>query len=90
MLDWQAILYAVLVACFAVGAFFYKDMKTKLEVLTRDVFDFKLHAAQTYVTGETLQRTMEDLKRDVGSVNDAVLRIEARLNLQLDRRPPAP
>ena len=48
--------------------------------------EYKVHVAETFVTTDQLTRAIENLNKTLENVAGGVLRVEARLNQQLDNR----
>lgn len=84
MLDWQQAAYYITGLTFAVVAFFYKKLDSRADKTHEALMDYKVHVAETFVTTDQLTRAIEHLNKTVENVAGGVLRIEARLNHQID------
>lgn len=84
MLDWQQAAYYITGIAFAVVAFFYKKLDGRADKTHEALMDYKVHVAETFVTTDQLTRAIEHLNKTVENVAGGVLRIEARLNHQID------
>jgi hypothetical protein len=86
MLDWQQAAYYITGLAFAVVAFFYKKLDSRADSTHEALMAYKVHVAETFVTTDQLTRAIEHLNKTVENVAGGVLRIEARLNHQIDNR----
>ena len=84
MIDWQQAAYYIIGLSFAVVGFFYRKLDNRAEKTHEAFMAYKVHVAETFVTTDQLTRTIENLNRTVENVAGGVLRIEARLNHQID------
>jgi len=86
MIDWQLVFYAVVSLSFTVGGWLYRELKAKADRTHEDLLIYKTHVAVTYVSNDKLTDAVSSLNQSVKSVADGVIRIENRLNNQIDNR----
>ena len=86
MIDWQQAAYYITALAFAVVAFFYKKLDNRADKTHDLLMEYKVHVAETFVTTDQLTRAIENLNKTLENVAGGVLRVEARLNQQLDNR----
>ena len=92
-MEWQSIFLWGLTTVLGVGAYLYREMKAQVNKSIADVDDlheallnYKTFVASTYVSNDELRQAIGDMTRSVDNVTASCLRIEARLNVQHDRR----
>ena len=84
MIDWAQVIYVIVGIAVAIGGYLYKELKNKLDRLHEDVLIYKTFVAERYVSNDQLTKAVESLNRSVSSVTEGILRIETRLNNQID------
>lgn len=84
MIDWQAVFYIVAGLLFSIGGYLYKELKSKVDKIHEDALTYRTLVATTYVTNDHLAKAVENLNKTVDNVASGILRIEARLNNQID------
>ena len=81
-----AVVQGLMGLLMAIGAYLYRDVKAKVDKTHEDFLVYRTHVASTYVSNDELKQTVDNMTRSVDNVAAACLRIEARLNSQIDRR----
>ena len=64
----------------------YKDLKFKVDKTHEEFLLYKVVVATSYIGNEELKQVVDNLTRGIDGVQASLLRVENRLNLQLDRR----
>ncbi len=83
-MDAAMIIQALVGALGVVLWFLYTELKKKADNQHVDFLNYKLHVAETFVTTNQLTGVIETLNRNVEAVATTALRIEGRLNQQID------
>jgi esterase/lipase len=86
MIDWNIVIQIVVGLVLAVGGYLYKELKSKAEKTYEEFLIYKTHVATHYVSNDKLTEAVGDLRRTVDNVASGILRIEARMNNQIDNR----
>ena len=91
MIDWNMVIQAAFTLVFGIGAYLYlalksetKEVKAKADKTFEELMNYKLAAAEKFVTVDHLTTTMDNVHRTLESVAASMLRVEARLNNQID------
>jgi len=91
MVDWNMLIQIGIGIVIAVIAYFHntlknetRDVKAKADKTYEEFMNYKLYAAEKFVTVDHLTTTMENVHRTLESVAAGMLRVEARLNNQID------
>lgn len=87
-MEWQTIILWVMSGIMAVGGYLYRELKTKVDKTHEDFLVYRAFVASTYVSNDDLKQEVANMVRSVDNVAAGVLRIEARMNAQIDRRSP--
>ena len=85
-MDWQALATGLLSVAIMVISYLYRELKTKTDKTHEDFLVYKTDVATHYVSNDKLTEVVGNLNRNVESVAAGVLRIETRLNNQIDSR----
>jgi len=86
MIDWNIVLQLIVGLALAVGGYLYKELKHKAEKTYEEFLIYKTHVATHYVSNDKLIEAVSNLRSSVDTVASGILRIEARLNNQIDNR----
>lgn len=86
MIDWSVVAQIVVGCIIAVGAWLYRELKSKVDKTHEDFLVYKTSVAEKYVSNDKLTETVANLKSTVETVASGILRIENRLNNQIDNR----
>lgn len=70
---------AILTIANGILAYFYKDLKVKVEQNTHDLSAYKTHIAENFVTSAQLKGSIDSLGNNIATVAQTVNRIEERL-----------
>lgn len=81
-----AIIQGLMGLLMAIAGWTYKDLKNKVDKTHEDFLIYKTHVASNYIGNDELRAVVENLSRSIDGVQASLLRVENRLNLQLDRR----
>ncbi len=63
----------------------YRSLHAKVDSIDKALADFKLHAAETYVTSNTLQKALDGLTDTFKAVFAKLDRIEDKLDGKMDK-----
>lgn len=91
MLDWNVIIQIAIGVVLSVGAYLYRELKSQtVEVKTKgdktfeELLNYKLACAEKFVTKDHLAEAVTNLHKTLENVAAGVVRVEARLNNQID------
>ncbi len=91
MIDWNMLIQIGIGIILSVGAYLYntlknetKEVKAKSDKTYEEMMNYKLYAAEKFVTVDHLTFTMENVHRTLETLAAGMLRVEARLNNQID------
>jgi hypothetical protein len=91
MLDWNVIIQIAIGVVLSVGAYLYRDLKsqtvdvkTKADKTYEELLNYKLMASEKFVTNGALAHAVENLNRTLENVSEGIIRVEQRLNNQID------
>ena len=88
MIDWNMVIQIVMGLAFTVIGYLYKELKGNSDKNREEFLIYKTHVAETYVSNDKLTDAVGNLNKNVENVAAGVLRIESRINNQLDTRAP--
>ena len=77
----------ILAGATSLLAYFYKDLKTKMEADQADLAAYKTHIAVNFVTAAQLKGSIDSLNINIATVAQTVSRIEDKLWMQAQQRP---
>lgn len=63
----------------------FRDLKKTAEANVQSLADYKLHAAETYVTQSDLTRAIDALSRGIDAVFKKLDRIEEKIDMKQDK-----
>ena len=86
MMEWQIVAQSVVALVLAVGGYLYRELKVKVDKTHEDFLVYKTFVAEKYVSNDKLMEAVGNLNKTVDNVASGILRIEARLNNQIDNR----
>ena len=86
-MDWQALATALLGIAVMVISYLYRELKAKADKTHEDFLVYQTNVATNYVSNDKLTEAVGNLNRNIETVTAGVLRIESRLNQQIDSRP---
>lgn len=84
MIDAGTIIQGLLGAFGVVLWYLYTEQNKKINALTMDQLNYKVHVAETYVTSGQLTKAVENLNKTLENVSSGIIRVEQRLNNQID------
>lgn len=91
MIDWNVIIQIAIGLAFSVGAYLYRELKAKTEQVQAKadktheaLLGFMLLASEKYVTNGALAHAVENLNKTLENVSSGIIRVEQRLNNQID------
>lgn len=91
MIDWNMVIQITIGVILSIGAYLYnslkndtKDVKIKADKTLEELMNYKLYVAEKFVSVDHLTVTMENVHRTLETMAAGVLRVEARLNNQID------
>lgn len=90
-MDWNSIIQIAFGVVLSVGAYLYRDLKAGTDVVKakadktqEELLNYKLMAAEKYVTNSHLEQAVESLHKTLETVAASMVRVETRLNNQID------
>lgn len=81
-----AIVQGLMGLLMAIGGYLYRDVKAKADKTHEEFLVYRTFVASTYINNEELRTVVENFSRGLDNVAASMLRVESRLNTQLDRR----
>jgi len=91
VIDWNVVAQVVIGIVVVIISYFHNSLKNetnevkiKAAKIYEEFMNYKLYAAEKFVTVDHLTTTMENVHRTLESVAAGMLRVEARLNNQID------
>jgi len=81
-----AIVQGLMGLLMAIAGWAYRDLKAKVDKTHEDFLLYKVVVATSYIGNEELKAVVDNLTRGLDTVAASTLRIENRINAQLDRR----
>lgn len=85
-MDWNMVIQIVIGLAFTVGGYLYNELKNKADKTYEEFLIYKTFVATNYVSNDKLTEAVGNLNKSVDSVASGILRIEQRLNNQIDNR----
>jgi hypothetical protein len=66
--------------------YLYTEQSKEVKRLGMELLNYKVHVSERYVSNDKLNETVNNLNKNVEQLSAGVLRIETRLNSQMDNR----
>ena len=91
MFEWNLIINVAIGVVLSVGAYLYKDLKAdtdavkaKADKTYEELLQYKLSSTEKFVTNDHLAHAVSNLNKTLETVAGSILRVEQRLNNQID------
>lgn len=85
-MDATMIIQGLLGAFGVVLWYLYTEQTKEVKRIAMEVLQYKVHVSERYVSNDKLNETVANLNRNVEQLAAGVLRIETRINSQMDSR----
>jgi hypothetical protein len=90
-MDWNVVIQIAIGVVLSVGAYLYRALKAdtdavqaKADKTYEELLAYKLVASEKYVTNGALVHAVENINRTLENVSSGIIRVEQRLNNQID------
>ena len=90
-MDWNVLIQIAIGVVLSVGAYLYRDLRTetvsvkvKADKTYEELLNYKLMASEKYVTNDHLAQAVINLNKTLENVASGIIRVEQRLNNQID------
>ena len=91
MIDWNVIIQIAIGVALSVGAYLYRELKAKQDSIQAKadktheaLLNYMLLASEKFVTNGALAHAVENLNKTLENVSSGIIRVEQRLNNQID------
>ena len=81
-----AVVQGLMGLLMAIGGYLYRDVKAKADKTHEEFLVYRTFVASNYIGNDQLKQVVDNMSRGIDNVAAGMLRIENRLNTQLDRR----
>lgn len=91
MLDWNIVVQISIGVALSIGAYLYRELKAATDVVKdkadktyEELLNYKLASSEKFVTNGHLEQAVESLHKTLETVAASMVRVETRLNNQID------